>query len=128
MDTHRRLLSILHILYGTGTLVIFLFVSTIFNSLLPFIEDEIPRDNGGIFAFSLIFSIIRIFILIIAVTVPIPSIVGGIALINGKKWGLIPLLVSGCVSLLSFPVGTGLGVYTIWGYLELNKTNPNDEN
>jgi len=126
MNTHRRLLSILHIIYGTLTLLAFLFVSTIVNSALPFIEDKIPQNNGEIIFISIVFSTIRIFLIIIAISIPLPSIIGGIALYNSKKWGIIPLILSGCVSLLSFPIGTGLGVYTIWYYLALNESKKND--
>ncbi|MEQ8241308.1 MAG: hypothetical protein RIA69_18990 [Cyclobacteriaceae bacterium] len=128
MNTHRRLLSILHIVYGTLTLLVFLFISTVVNSALPFIEDKIPQNNGEVIFISIVFSTIRIFLIIIAISVPLPSIIGGIALYNSKKWGIIPLLLSGCVSLLSFPLGTGLGVYTIWYYLALNESKKNDAN
>jgi hypothetical protein len=55
------------------------------------------------------------------VLVAVPSIIGGIALLSGKKWALTLLLVIGCFKLLPFPIGTALGVYTIWVYAEDNK-------
>jgi hypothetical protein len=50
-----------------------------------------------------------------------PSIIGGVALLNGRKWALTLLLVIGCFKLLSFPIGTALGIYTIWVYAEDNR-------
>ena len=43
-----------------------------------------------------------------------PSIVGGIGLLKRKAWARILLLVGGFLNLLDFPLGTALGIYTIW--------------
>ncbi len=34
---------------------------------------------------------------------------------------MVLLLIAGCISLLSFPIGTAIGVYTIWVFIEDNK-------
>ncbi len=127
METNKRILSILHIVYGTLTLVTFLIINTIFQSISPFITSEINSEEQMIF--GTVTYIIRMVALVLVFTVPLPSIVGGIALLNGKKWGLIPLLISGCLSLLSFPLGMALGIYTIWVFAQEQKQNKlNDEN
>lgn len=127
METNKRILSILHIVYGTLTLVTFLIINTIFQSISPFITSEINSEEQMIF--GTVTYIIRMMALVLVFTVPLPSIVGGIALLNGKKWGLIPLLISGCLSLLSFPLGMALGIYTIWVFAQEQKQNKlNDEN
>ncbi|MFT6866317.1 MAG: hypothetical protein ACJA08_001148 [Cyclobacteriaceae bacterium] len=127
METNKRTLSILHIIYGTLTLVTFLIVNTIFQSIFPFLMSEIDSEEQLVV--GTITYIIRLIVLVLVFTVPLPSIVGGIALLNGKKWGMIPLLISGCLSLLSFPLGMALGVYTIWVFAQDQKQNKlNDEN
>ncbi|MFY0601836.1 MAG: hypothetical protein JXR03_19330 [Cyclobacteriaceae bacterium] len=119
MDSSKKILSILHIIYGTLTLVTFLIVNTIFQSVFPFIMSEV--DSEGKIVIGTLTYIIRMIALVLVFTVPLPSIIGGIALLNGKKWGLIPLLISGCLSLLSFPLGMALGVYTIWVFVQDQK-------
>ena len=44
----------------------------------------------------------------------IPNIIAGYGLLQRKSWARILALVLGCLSLLSFPFGTALGVYTLW--------------
>ena len=44
----------------------------------------------------------------------IPSIVGGIGLIQRRSWSRILGIVLGGLHLLSIPFGTALGIYTLW--------------
>jgi hypothetical protein len=111
MHSNNRLLSILHIIYGGLTLLIALFFFTIVESLLPFIMNEVPSEGAFFIDFGL--QIVRTLAIFYAIAVPIPSIIGGVALLNGKKWGLTWMLISGCISLFSFPFGTALGVFSI---------------
>lgn len=127
MDSNKRILAILHIIYGTLTLVTFLILNTLFQTAWPFILDEIDEDTKIIIQTVIGFA--RTLALILVFSVPLPSIVGGIVLLNGKKWGLIPLLVSGCLSLMSFPLGTALGIYTLVVFVKDQKQNKlNDKN
>jgi hypothetical protein len=122
MDAHKRLLAILHIIYGTFHILIFTFISLLANTLLPFIMAEI-EDNSDetMLLVKGIMLIIRSVMFVLFVIVPLPSIIGGIAQLNNKKWGLTTMMVSGCLSLFNIPIGTTLGVYTIWVYLENKK-------
>jgi len=43
-----------------------------------------------------------------------PGIIAGIGLLLRRRWGRILALVVGFLSLISFPIGTALGLYTIW--------------
>jgi hypothetical protein len=42
-------------------------------------------------------------------------------LLNEKSWAMTLLLVLGCFKLFSFPIGTAIGIYTIWVYSESHK-------
>jgi len=44
----------------------------------------------------------------------IPGIIGGIGLFKYKNWARILVLILSAVDLLNFPLGTALGVYSIW--------------
>jgi len=129
MDSHKKLLSILHIVYGSMAVIAFLIVNTVLSSILPFLISEAEKSSEeGAMALDIGVSIARSVILVLLLIIPIPSIVGGIAQLNRKNWGLSVMMISGCLSLLSVPLGTALGIYTIWVYLENNKQTPNDEN
>lgn len=129
MDSHKKLLSILHIIYGSFFIVVYIVFNTIVRAILPFGLEEINQNDPDAAAIAEIaFSVIGGIIFILMVLVPIPSVIGGIAYLNNKKWGLTLMMISGCLSLLSVPLGTALGVYTIFTYLEVNKKDKNDEN
>lgn len=120
METNKKLLGILHIVYGTGIILLFVMVNMFIQIFLPFLAES--GDLDGIP--ELVFSLVKTIFLILVVIIPLPSIIGGFAILNGKRWGLIPMMISGCLSLLSFPLGTALGVFTIWVYLKDQKENP----
>jgi len=44
----------------------------------------------------------------------IPAVIGGIALLKYVPWARYVILVLGCLNLPGIPVGTALGIYTIW--------------
>lgn len=128
MYSHNRLLSVLHIVYGAGHILIFVLINLFINMIMPFIESEISESGGDelfIVRMAMVFGRTVIFILI--VLIPLPSLIGGIAQLNNKSWGMTLMMISGCLSLLNIPIGTALGVYTIWVYLEnQKKKDPND--
>ena len=58
-------------------------------------------------------------IMIIAIVFSaLPSIIGGMATLNNKSYGMVLLVIAGCLSLLSFPIGTAIGAYSIYVYVE----------
>ena len=53
--------------------------------------------------------------LFLVAVLSIPGVVAGVGLLKRRRWARILVLVLGFISLFSFPpVGTALGVYTLW--------------
>ncbi len=129
IDSHKRTLAIIHISLGIFKLFVYGGLIVFFSSFLPFIESEIIKEEGQ--EASLIFDFITsafYSILVIAATLTsIPSIIGGFAVLKEKEYGLVLILISGCISLLSFPIGTAVGVYSIWVFVENNRQKKNAE-
>lgn len=121
METHKRVLGILYIVSGSIHILITLFLSALFSILLPFIFENAKLDEQWILLYIVPF--VRIIIILAVLFFAIPSIIGGIALLNKKKWALTLVLILGCFKLFSFPLGTALGIYTIWIYAEDHKQN-----
>lgn len=44
----------------------------------------------------------------------VPGIVGGIGLLRYKPWGRYMLLVLSVLALFNIPIGTAIGIYSIW--------------
>ena len=64
---------------------------------------------GGLFVFGLLIGILLIGSLFL-----IPPFAAGYGLLKEKRWGRIWAIVAACLSLLSFPIGTAIGIYALW--------------
>lgn len=120
MESHKRILGILFIISGVLRILGMVFLMGFFSVILPFIIEEVSADE--VWVFELIEKSIQLvgwaFILIFA----IPRIIAGVGLLNKKPWALLIALIWGCLGVFSFPLGTALCGYTIWVYIEDNKT------
>ncbi len=124
METHKRILAILYLVSSAFQILVMILISTILGFLLPVILEEVHVDDQWVLMWIIPF--IRIIAVSIVLLFSIPAIIGGIGLLNQKKWAMTLVLVLGCFKLFSFPIGTALGIYTIWVYAEdqrINKTN-----
>ncbi len=91
-------LSILSILMGT--FIFFILSGTGF----------LTHDSEARFILTTIGTGIAIFFFIIA----LPGLIGGIGLFKRQEWARILVLITSALHLLNFPVGTALGIYSIW--------------
>jgi len=104
MDKHINLLGVLWIaLGGLGFLAGFFVFSILFGiSYIPDMGHDAPiilRTVGlGVGMFLWILSI--------------PKVIAGVGLLKKQEWGRILALVVSFLSLLDFPLGTALAVYT----------------
>lgn len=105
MERHITLLGTLYIIFSAlfliGAVVFFLIITTagIFSG-----------DETAMFVTGIIGIVISSFLFLVA----IPGIIGGIGLLKRKQWARILILIIGILNLLNVPVGTILGIYTIW--------------
>ncbi|MBL7873991.1 MAG: hypothetical protein JNM78_20430 [Cyclobacteriaceae bacterium] len=119
MDAHKRILAILYIISASLQILGMVIVTAFISILIPFIMDEAGPEAQWFFVWVIPF--IKFIAVGIVLLFSIPSMIGGIALLNKKDWALTLLLVLGCFKLFSFPIGTAIGIYTIWVYAENHK-------
>jgi len=119
MDTHKRILGILYIITGIFQIFAFLLISILFSTLFPFIIEQADREVVWILDWVMRFGQIISILLILLFS--IPSVIAGIGLLNKQRWALMLALVLGCFKLFSFPIGTVIGIYTIWVFAEDQK-------
>ncbi|WP_370087933.1 hypothetical protein [Ekhidna sp.] len=129
IQAHKRTLGIIHIVYGSLIAIAFIFIGSLVSILFPFISEEIAKDvgNDADEVLFIVGSIIRTVFILLLIFSALPSIIGGIGLLQKKSWGVVMALIAGCVSIFSFPFGTAVGVYSIYVYMENNK-HKNDQN
>jgi hypothetical protein len=119
MESHKRILAILYIISGVLQIIVMLIVSSFISIFMPYLAEQAGSEGAWVFEWLVPF--IQIIAFIIISLFSIPSIIGGIGLINNKSWAMILVLILGCFKLFSFPIGTAIGIYTIWVYSENNK-------
>ena len=109
MDKHVTVVGSLHIGYSAlgilAGLVLFVLLVGI-----GFLAD----DQEALNILTLIASVVGVFLVVTA----IPGIIGGIGLLKRQAWARILLLILSVFDLFAIPIGTALGVYTIWVLLQ----------
>lgn len=119
MEVHKRILAILYIISGSFQILAMIILSSVMSIMIPFIMEEAGPEAQWVFVWIVPF--IRFIAVGVIILFSIPSVIGGIGLLNHKKWALTLLLILGCFKLFSFPIGTAIGIYTIWVYSENHK-------
>ncbi len=121
--SHKKTLSIIHICYGALYTVLFLLIIGVFTAFFPFIETAIIEEEGrdAAWVLPLVETVVKTILFFLFLFAALPSIIGGIATLQGKKWGMVFLMIAGCLSIFSFPIGTAIGAYTIYVFIEDNK-------
>jgi hypothetical protein len=109
MDKHITVVGALHVGYGILSLLLglALWICLVGAGL-------ISADPHIMRVLSFIGTLVGLFLVIISV----PEIVGGIGLLKRRPWARILLLVLAAVELIRMPLGTALGVYTIWALVQ----------
>jgi hypothetical protein len=114
---HRQLLGILWIAYSTVILFVGIGISIFFHHFIPaMLRYQPPQQHQGPppeVVFGMLHPIINIVVLLVFVKAVL-GIVAGIGVLARAGWGRVLAMVVACVSLLSFPIGTAVGVYTLW--------------
>jgi hypothetical protein len=109
METHIKVISWLYIILGAlgllGAAILILLVAG---------GGLISGDRTAILATTLVSVILGTVIILVSV----PGIIAGIGLLKYRPWARILALVLGILNLPGFPVGTILGIYTIWALLD----------
>jgi hypothetical protein len=65
-----------------------------------------------------ILTVIAIFAGVLIMLVSVPGIIAGLGLLGFKPWARILGIVLALLNLPGFPIGTLLGIYTIWALLD----------
>ena len=108
VQEHVRLLGILWLAYSAfhllGGLVLRIAASTIFAR-----PDQYGVPHGPLFLHSLLGAISTLLLLKAVV-----GVIAGWGLLQRESWGRVLALIVAFVSLINFPIGTMLGVYTLW--------------
>lgn len=65
-----------------------------------------------------IFAVIGAFLLLFA----IGGVIASLGTIRSRHWAQMMILILGCLDLICIPLGTALGIYTIWIFMHSEKS------
>ena len=107
MDMKQHITVVAALNIGLGALGVVLgMIAFVFLAGIGLLSGD--RDAMPILTFIAV--IAAGFLLIISV----PDIIGGIGLLRRKSWARILVLILSVLKLINFPLGTAVGVYSIW--------------
>lgn len=111
MRTHVKVLAVLNMVFGAGSLAIAGGGGLLFGALAGFIAGSGEQDAemgaavlGGLSAFVTAFFGI----------VGVVQLACGVGLLKFKSWARILGIIGSAMSLVSVPFGTALGIYGLW--------------
>ncbi len=70
----------------------------------------ISGDREAIRITAIVGPVVAFFLVLLSV----PGIIGGIGLLKWKPWARFLVLILAVLDLFNIPIGTALGIYTIW--------------
>lgn len=109
MDRHITILGVLHIANSALGIIAAIVVFTIVTG-----AGILSGDPEAMTITAIVGSSVALFLLVLS----LPGIIGGIGLLQHRQWARVLVLVVGFLNLLNIPIGTVLGVYTIWVLLK----------
>jgi hypothetical protein len=61
-----------------------------------------------------ILDFVAVVVTVFLAMISLPGIVGGLGLLQGMEWARILVLIVSVLNLFNVPIGTAIGVYSIW--------------
>lgn len=109
MEKHVTAVAVLHIALSSLNLLaaIIVFWAVVGGGILSGEEEAMIITTG-----------VGSAIAVILILLSAPGIIGGIALLRWQSWARYLVLALGFLNLLHVPLGTILGVYTIWALMK----------
>jgi hypothetical protein len=112
MDTHVRVVGILHIVFGVLGLLVGLAGLLLFGGIAGLAA--LGEGDPDAIAAVPIFGAAGTLIFVIALVLSLPGIIAGAALLKYRPWARIIVIILSAIQLINFPFGTALGVYALW--------------
>ena len=112
MAGHIRIVAALHIVFACLTILLGLGLLALLGGLAALVTLKEGTQDAMIGATVL--GGVGAFLFAVMLALAVPGLIAGIGLLRMRPWARILTLVVSALELLSFPVGTALGVYGLW--------------
>ena len=105
MERHINVIAAIRI----GFSILGLLIGGVIFTLLYFVGDFVDDREA-----ETILTIVANVLMVLIVLLSIPGIIAGIGLFKRKEWARILTLILSVLDLFNIPIGTAIGVYSIW--------------
>ncbi len=112
METHVKVVGILHIVFGAMGILGALVLMLVFGGAAGIVGAAAtdPQAHAAVPIIGAVGGIISCFVLVVSV----PGTIAGIGVLQHREWARILMIVVSALDLLNFPIGTAIGVYGLW--------------
>jgi uncharacterized membrane protein (DUF2068 family) len=112
LDNHKRILGILFLISGILSVFGMLLLNAFLSVIFAFAMQEVDPEEQKAVEFAL--SIAQYAPIFVIIFFSVPTLISAYGLLTRKSWATLFALIVGCLKIFSFPIGTALGVYSIW--------------
>jgi cytochrome bd-type quinol oxidase subunit 2 len=116
LDTHKKVLGIIYVVTAAITLLFALALRAILALVFEFAFED--ADPEALRVKDFVIAITSFVPAVIIIFSSIPTAIAGIGLLLKQAWASTFALIMGILKLISFPIGTAIGIYAIWLYAE----------
>ena len=116
MESHKKILGILYVISSLIQVLLLSMLGIFFTAIFAFAKNQADPEDQHIL--DLVASLLQYLPIVLIIFMSFPSLIAGIGLLTRQRWAMLLALILGCFKLFSFPIGTAIGVYTIWVYSE----------
>jgi O-antigen/teichoic acid export membrane protein len=109
MEKHINVVAALHV----GLSILGIIIGGVVFAVLYFVRD-ISGDPDAETVLTIVANLLIIFIVILS----LPGIIAGIGLFKREEWARILTLIISVIDLFNIPLGTAVGVYSIWALVQ----------
>ena len=114
MGSYRPLVGWLHLVMGALAVVPVLVVTLVFSGIAGAVAAGANDLGSEGVLFGIGIGTLLMVVLIVACCVGLVSLLAGIGVLKGKRWGDVLALISAAFHVLHMPVGTAFAVFTAW--------------
>lgn len=113
MERHVNVVAALQI----GLSVLGLIVAGLFFTIMHLVGDFVDDHEA-----EMVLSIVANVMIIVVIVLSVPGIIAGIGLFKRREWARILTLILSVLDLFNIPIGTAVGVYSIWTLVQPETT------
>lgn len=108
---HNRLLGILHLIHGGIQLLVVMVIAIVMLGMGTVAASQSREAGAPVLA---IFGLFFLLLVVTSFVFALPALFAGFGMLKQKSWAKTAGVVAGLLALLSFPLGTALGIYSLW--------------